>query len=103
MPFLSQAKAVDVITVTSEPAKSDEMLGADIGEHLARHGLKIDVRRIAAPKKDVPGTIQSYAAESHAGLIVIGGYGHWWVRECFFGGVTHGMLASSTVPVLMSH
>jgi nucleotide-binding universal stress UspA family protein len=103
MPFLRQAKAVDVITVTSEPAKSDEMLGADIGEHLARHGLKIEVRRIPAPKKDVPGTIQSFAAECHAGLIVIGGYGHWWFRECFFGGVTHGMLASSTVPVLMPH
>jgi nucleotide-binding universal stress UspA family protein len=103
MPFLTRANAIDVIIVASEPAKSDEMPGADIGQHLARHRLKIDVKRIIPADADVPSTILSYAVESFTDFIVMGGYGHWWVRECFLGGVTHRMLASTTVPILMSN
>ena len=36
-------------------------------------------------------------------LIVMGGYGHSRLREFVLGGVTRGILASMTVPTLMSH
>jgi nucleotide-binding universal stress UspA family protein len=36
-------------------------------------------------------------------FIVMGGYGHSRMREFVFGGVTHSILRSMTVPVLMSH
>ena len=48
-------------------------------------------------------SILSYAADSGADFIVMGGYGHSRLREFILGGVTRGMLASMTVPVLMSH
>src|SRR5436190_169247 len=42
MPFLARAKTIDVVIVASERPKSDEIPGADIGHHLARHGLKVE-------------------------------------------------------------
>jgi nucleotide-binding universal stress UspA family protein len=103
LPFLTRAKAIDVIIVTSGRTKSDEMPGADIGQHLARHGLKIEVKTIVAPDVDVPNTILSYAADSSADFLVMGGYGHSRLREFVLGGATRGILTSMTVPALMSH
>ena len=45
----------------------------------------------------------SHAADTNADLIVMGGYGHSRAYELVLGGVTRTMLASMTVPVLMSH
>jgi nucleotide-binding universal stress UspA family protein len=103
MPFLARAKAIDVVIVASERPKSDEIPGADIGHHLARHGLKVDVKRIVATDTDVANTILSHAADTSADFIVMGGYGHSRLREFILGGATRGILASMTVPVLMSH
>ena len=77
--------------------------GADIGQHLARHGLKVEVKRIVATDTDVANTILSHAADSAADFIVMGGYGHSRLREFILGGATRGILASMTLPTLMSH
>jgi nucleotide-binding universal stress UspA family protein len=45
----------------------------------------------------------SHAADMHADLIVMGGYGHSRLWELVLGGVTRTMLETMTVPVLMSH
>ena len=103
MPFLQRAKAVDVLTVGKDRGKSDEIPGADVGHHLARHGLKVDVHRIVAPDIDVASSILSYVADASADLIVMGGYGHSRLREFVLGGATRGILSSMTVPTLMSH
>ena len=103
MPLLRRAKAVDVVIVASERPKSDEIPGADIGQHLARHGLNVEVKRIVATDTDVPNTLLSHAADSAADFLVMGGYGHSRLREFILGGVTRGILASMTVPALMSH
>jgi nucleotide-binding universal stress UspA family protein len=103
MPFLQKAKQVEIVIVSDRPGKKDEVPGADLGQHLARHGLKVDVKRITSPEIDVPSTILSYAADSSADMIVMGGYGHSRLREFVLGGATRGLLESMTVPVLMSH
>ena len=36
MPFLSRAKAVDVLTITAGKHRSGEIKGVDIAQHLAR-------------------------------------------------------------------
>lgn len=102
MPLLHRAKAVDVLIVASEAGKSTDVPGADIGQHLARHGLKVDVKRITADI-EVADAILSHAADSGADLLVMGGYGHSRLREFILGGVTRNILQSMTVPVLMSH
>ena len=102
MPFLKRAKAVDIVIVTSERPKSDVFPGAVIGQHLARHGLKVEIKRIVA-KGDIASTLLSQAADSAADFIVMGGYGHSRLREFIWGGATRGILRAMTVPVLMSH
>jgi nucleotide-binding universal stress UspA family protein len=103
MPLLARAKQVDVVIIASEPAKSDEIPGADIAQHLARHGLTVDLKRIVTTETDVPSTILSYVADSDIDFIVMGGYGHSRLREFVLGGATRGILGAMTVPVLMSH
>jgi len=103
MPFLEKAKQVEIVIVGGKPPKGDEVSGADLGQHLARHGIKVDVKRITSPDIDVASTILSYAADSSADMIVMGGYGHSRLREFVLGGVTRAILETMTVPTLMSH
>lgn len=103
LPILKKAKEVEVVIISDKPGKTDEVPGADLGQHLARHGLKVDVKRITSPDIDVPSTILSHASDSSADMIVMGGYGHSRLREFVLGGATRGLLEAMTVPVLMSH
>ena len=103
MPFIVRAKAAEVVIVASEPAKSDEMPGADIAHHLARHGARVEIKPIVTAETDVASTILSHAADASADFLVMGGYGHSRLREFVLGGVTRGILTSMTVPTLMSH
>jgi nucleotide-binding universal stress UspA family protein len=103
LPFLARAEDIEVLIVAGERGKTDEIPGADVGQHLARHGLKVDVKRIVATESNVANTILSYVADSGADLIVMGGYGHSRLREFILGGVTRGILEAMTVPTLMSH
>ena len=103
MPFLARAKAVDVVTVTGEKDNADAMQGVDIAQHLARHGLNVDVRQITVGDLDVTNAILSDAADHDTDFIVMGGYGHSRLREFVLGGATRGILESMTVPAWMSH
>ena len=103
IPLLQKAKEVEIVLVTSKGFKADEAPGVDLAKHLARHKLDVNLKRITSPEIDVASTILSYAADSSADMIVMGGYGHSRLREFVLGGVTRSILESMTVPVLMSH
>lgn len=103
LPFLTRAKAVDVVTIDTKEDKTGEIKGVDIALHIARHGLKVELRRINAGDVDVANVILSDVADRDADLIVMGGYGHSRLREFVLGGATRGILSSMTVPTLMSH
>ena len=103
MPFIVRAQATEIVIVADEAAKSDEMPGADIAHHLARHGAKAQINRIVSTETDVASTILSHAADVSADLLVMGGYGHSRLREFVLGGATRGILGAMTVPTLMSH
>src|SRR5262245_3151455 len=48
LPFLKKSKQVDVLIVSEKPNKTNEIPGADLGQHLARHGLKVEIKHITA-------------------------------------------------------
>jgi hypothetical protein len=98
-----QGERIDVVIVASERPKSDEIAGADIGQHLARHGLNVEVKRIVATDTDV---------RRHAAF-ACGGYGGRFHGDGRLRPLAParirarrrdaGHLSSMTIPVLMSH
>jgi nucleotide-binding universal stress UspA family protein len=103
LPFLERAKAVEIITVGTEATAAAEASAADLGKHLARHGINAQVKRIEPGNLRVSAAILDYAAKSGANMLVMGGYGHSRLREFILGGTTRGVLKAMTVPTLMSH
>jgi nucleotide-binding universal stress UspA family protein len=102
MPLLRRVGAVEVVTIESRERRN-EIAGAKIAEHLARHGLKVELKPVIGTDSEAAETILSHAADNAVDLIVMGGYGHSRLREFVLGGATEGMLRAMTVPTLMAH
>lgn len=105
MPFIEAAESVRVAVVdpvTGEAAHGEEP-GADIAAALARHGVAVDVDQLPSAGLSVAARLLRHAEENGIDLIVMGGYGHWRLREMLFGGVTREMLRTSPVPLLLAH
>jgi nucleotide-binding universal stress UspA family protein len=103
VPLLKHSKRVEVVIVANERGKEDEIAGADIAEHLARHDLNVEVKRTVLGDVDVADVLLSHAADSGADFMVMGGYGHSRLREFVLGGVTRSIFRTMTIPVLISH
>lgn len=105
LPFLKAADEVIVLVVDPKASTNGHGAepGADVATWLARHGAKVTVQRDTASDSDIGNVILSRAADLDVDLIVMGAYGHSRMRELVMGGVSRTLLASMTVPVLMSH
>ncbi len=103
IPFLRKAEKIHVITVTEAKKIIEEFPGAEIAEHLSRHGLTVQIKRIDVEDIDIPNAILSHATDIGADFLVMGAYGHTRLREFVFGGVTAEILTTMTIPTLMSH
>ena len=101
MPLLVRAKRVEVVMV-ADGIEDGQTLGLRIVHHLGRHEIHAEPQRLTGAD-DIAGTLLSYAFESGADLMVMGGYGHSRFREFVLGGATRGILQAMTLPVLMSH
>ena len=101
LPILTRARHVEVV-VFEGAGDHGEQPGADVALWLARHGVKATAAQQRAGF-DVGEQILSRAADTQADLVVMGAYGHSRTRELVLGGATRTLLASMTVPVLMSH
>ncbi|HEU4805576.1 MAG TPA: universal stress protein [Nitrobacter sp.] len=104
LPLLKKANAVELFTVENEKTSNEQVIrGTEIGRHLARHDIKVEVETVPAADSDVADAILSHIADRPTDLLVMGGYGHSRLREFVFGGATRGMLSAMTIPVFMSH
>jgi nucleotide-binding universal stress UspA family protein len=102
MPLLRRAESIHLVTVIDDHTKSDKG-DAEMGRHLARHGIDAKQRHLHAEAGEEANAILNHVSDSGADLVVMGGYGHARLLEFVLGGVTRGMLGSMTVPVLLSH
>jgi nucleotide-binding universal stress UspA family protein len=103
-PLLEKAKQIEILVVETGKPDETQIPGADLARHLARHKLKVELRRVLAPSKgEIDSTILNEITDSGIDLVVMGGYGHSRIREFVLGGVTRGILESMTAPVLMAH
>ena len=103
MPLLERAGNIEVVSIADERGKQNGLEGTDMGLHLGRHGLKVEVTRINRGGLDAAEVLLSHAANSGVDFVIMGGYGHSRLREFVLGGVTRTVLRSMTVPTLMSH
>lgn len=104
LPLLQRAQRVDVVVFdagTNANLHGDDP-GADIALYLARHGVPVELS-CAVAGIDEAASLLSFAAKKDADLIVMGAYGHSRFREILLGGMTRGALASSDIPLWMSH
>ena len=98
---MKTAKEVQVVTVNDRRGAAD-LPDFNIAHHIARHGVNVELKRIASTV-DIGNTLLSHAADYSADLLVMGGYGHSRLREFVMGGTTRTILESMTLPVLFSH
>src|SRR3989449_4208278 len=104
LPLLVRAAAVEVLVIDPERHRADhgQEPGGGIARYLARHGARVEVRRLSSDGEDVGRLLLSHAAAFGADLLVMGAYGHARLNELIFGGVTRTALHDAGLPVLMS-
>jgi len=97
--FQRMAGYVDVSPAGSSPRNNDGLL-----EHLACPGISAKRRDVpAAPGRSTGALLLEAAADAHADIMIMGGYGHGSWREALLGGVTREILGTSTIPLLLAH
>jgi nucleotide-binding universal stress UspA family protein len=105
VPFLKQARRVEVLIINPEQQKikEDRAPGVGVREYLAKYGIDAEAHTIHNEQSDTGDVLLSYASDFSADLVVMGAYGHARWREKVLGGFTRHLLEHMTVPVLMSH
>jgi nucleotide-binding universal stress UspA family protein len=105
LPLLADASAVDVVVVHHHgEAEREAASAAAVVAHLGHHGLHANVVALARPPgHTVASTLLQRAAQSEAGLLIAGGYGHSRLREWMLGGTTRELLQAMHLPILFSH
>jgi nucleotide-binding universal stress UspA family protein len=104
LPFLRKARRVNLV------AWQEKGLLADTGpiklqqvcKWLALHGVAAE-GHLETASMPIADAMLSRTADLDTDLVVMGAYGHTRWTERVLGGATRGVLASMTVPVLMSH
>ena len=105
LPLLRTAREVRVLAINARGGigGQGDLPAGDIALHLARHGVAATAQHVVATGIGEADVLLNTAADHGADLLVMGAYGHSRLREIVFGGVTRGILARMTVPVLLSH
>ena len=105
LPLLRLAEHVLVVSWNEAGAIEDKTLRPRLDalhRWLMWQGVSAEVR-VETTGIGIAEAMLSRAAELDTDLIVMGAYGHARWTERVLGGATRGLLASMTVPVLMSH
>lgn len=104
LPMLRQTGTAHVLEICDDDATDEvEARLSDVVAWLERHGIAADSSVRRRGDASCGDAILDFAAETSAGLIVAGGYGHARLREWALGGVTQALLARSPVCLLLSH
>jgi nucleotide-binding universal stress UspA family protein len=100
LPLLERAKKVVLVNATES---GDVMLQnlKHLAWQLAWHGIAAEPRVIEGKSGEAAALLSHAAADMHADLLVIGGYGHRPLREFVFGGVTQSLIENAKVPVFI--
>lgn len=99
LPWLHRAVNVHAACFGAEARSSLQSLQ----DYLNAQGLALSLHAGEPEHGDVGESLLSLAADLHADLLVMGGYGRSRAREWVLGGATRTILQSMTLPTLMVH
>jgi nucleotide-binding universal stress UspA family protein len=103
--LLHAAEEIEILTIDGRSDRSDDppyLASAEIAASLARHGLRVTTRTQAPEKLQISAVLENRCSDFGADVLIMGAYGTSRIMERIFGGVTHVLLESMTVPVLMA-
>jgi nucleotide-binding universal stress UspA family protein len=106
MPLLAKADKIVVLGAVEDGADPQSVIDSTerLAAHLRYHGLKPQAGHIKVEKRDACEAILDSAMNKlHAGLLVMGGYGHSRARELMFGGFTRHVMREAPLPVFLCH
>jgi nucleotide-binding universal stress UspA family protein len=102
LPWLLGAAAIDI--ATRPEGDADDIDHAAALQHwLRQQGVTAPVHGHVPGEGDIGERLLGLAADTGAGLLVMGCYGHSRTREWVLGGASRSVLHTMTLPVLMVH
>ncbi|MEN3976683.1 universal stress protein [Emcibacter sp. SYSU 3D8] len=101
LPILEKADAVKVLTIGDDDSR--HIPGAEIAQHLARHGVNAEADHVADADGSPGSALVFEAKDFGADLLVCGAWGHSRMFETVLGGVTRDLLRGMELPLLLSH
>jgi nucleotide-binding universal stress UspA family protein len=104
LPLLRKARRVHVVAWRETGWLASEMRAPPEGlrQWLLRHGVDAQTH-VEVASAPIAEAMLSRISDLDVDLMVMGAYGHTRWTERVLGGATRGLLATMTVPVLMSH
>lgn len=102
LPLLKDAEKVSVVTVTGEKDITG-ITPSDLAGYLARHGITASTYELNAISGNAGATLQRYAEDNGADLLVMGAFVHSRIRQAVLGGVTRSLLDEARIPLFMAY
>lgn len=105
MPFLHKARQVTILTVDPDrdPDREDGGVpGANLQQHLARHGIAADLASVAAEGDTLSHVLATEVAARGADMLILGASGRSRASTLFFGGTSRALMAGLPVPMVLS-
>ena len=103
LPLLRLSRSVEIVAVAMFDAENSNADAKSLRAHLINHGIEAEFRIIRATKAEEHEKLQKQIKQRQYDLLVMGGYSNPVWLQFLFGGATHSILLSSTIPVLVSH
>jgi nucleotide-binding universal stress UspA family protein len=101
-PLLMNASRLVFVNVGNDQRSVSKAVDK-LGIQLKRAGVSPEVRFIPKKTTKVSDALAVAAGDCGADLVVMGAYGHSWMRKLIFGSRTEDALASIDKPIMLMH
>ncbi len=104
LPLLQKSRQVSIVDIASiEHRETAQSQADDVAVFLRRHGIQAEAVVRTQDGQSLTDHLLTVVREKQAGLIVMGGQTHMRLHDWTFGSVTHEMLKTSPVCLLLSN
>jgi nucleotide-binding universal stress UspA family protein len=103
MPLLAKAERVIVVGVNEDGGGALADAVDDVVQELAWNGISAEPHVVSRGARPTSDSLFAAARSHAADLMVMGAYGHRYLREALFGGCTQSAIEAAQCPILLVH